>query len=109
MNIIGDVKGKKCIMTDDMIGAAGTISLGPQASIGADAEEVYASRTHMVLSGPAIERLQNAPLKEAVVTDSIQLPKEEQIDKAKRAPAAPLIGSAVKRINENHPVGSLSK
>ena len=81
MNIIGDVKGKKCIMIDDMIDTAGTISKGAQALMDAGAEEVYASATHAVLSGPAIERLDNSPLKQVVVTDSIQLPDEKQIDK----------------------------
>ncbi len=109
MNIIGDVKGKKCIMIDDMIDTAGTISLGSQALIDAGAEEVYASCTHAVLSGPAIERLRNAPLKEVVVTDSIQLPKEKQIDKIKQVSVAPLIGDAIKRINENRPVSPLFK
>ena len=70
-------------------------------------EEVYASCTHAVLSGPAIERLRNAPLKEVVVTDSIQLPKEKQIDKIKQVSVAPLIGDAIKRINENRPVSPL--
>lgn len=81
MNIIGDVKGKKCILIDDMIDTAGTISLGAQALMDKGAEEVYASCTHPVLSGPAIERLQNSPIKQVVVTDSINLPKEKQIDK----------------------------
>ena len=70
MNIIGDVKGKKCIMIDDMIDTAGTISKGAQALMDAGAEEVYASATHAVLSGPAIERLDNSPLKQVVVTKS---------------------------------------
>ncbi|MDC2829028.1 ribose-phosphate diphosphokinase [Limosilactobacillus mucosae] len=107
MNIIGDVKGKKCIMIDDMIDTAGTISKGAQALMDAGAEEVYASATHAVLSGPAIERLDNSPLKQVVVTDSIQLPTEKQIDKIVQVSVAPLIGSAIKRINENRPVSPL--
>lgn len=107
MNIIGDVKGKKCIMIDDMIDTAGTISKGAQALMDAGAEEVYASATHAVLSGPAIERLDNSPLKQVVVTDSIQLPDEKQIDKIVQVSVAPLIGAAIKRINENRPVSSL--
>ena len=89
MNIIGDVKGKKCIMIDDMIDTAGTISKGAQALMDAGAEEVYASATHAVLSGPAIERLDNSPLKQVVVTDSIQLPDEKQIDKIVQVSVAP--------------------
>lgn len=107
MNIIGDVKGKKCIMIDDMIDTAGTISKGAQALMDAGAEEVYASATHAVLSGPAIERLDNPPLKQVVVTDSIQLPDEKQIDKIVQVSVAPLIGAAIKRINENRPVSPL--
>lgn len=107
LNIIGDVKGKKCIMIDDMIDTAGTISKGAQALMDAGAEEVYASATHAVLSGPAIERLDNSPLKQVVVTDSIQLPDEKQIDKIVQVSVAPLIGAAIKRINENRPVSPL--
>lgn len=107
MNIIGDVKGKKCIMIDDMIDTAGTISKGAQALMDAGAEEVYTSATHAVLSGPAIERLDNSPLKQVVVTDSIQLPDEKQIDKIVQVSVAPLIGAAIKRINENRPVSPL--
>ena len=107
MNIIGDVKGKKCIMIDDMIDTAGTISKGAQALMDAGAEEVYASATHAVLSGPAIERLDNSPLKQVVVTDSIQLPDEKRIDKIVQVSVAPLIGAAIKRINENRPVSPL--
>ena len=107
MNIIGDVKGKKCIMLDDMIDTAGTITLGAQALMDAGAKEVYVSCTHAVLSGPAIERLENSPIKQVVVTDSIKLPKEKQIDKIVQVSVAPLIASAIKRINENRAVSPL--
>ena len=107
MNIIGDVRGKKCIMLDDMIDTAGTITLGSEALMKQGAKEVYAAATHAVLSGPAIERLEKSPLKEVVVTDSIQLTPEKQIDKIKQVSVAPLIGSAIKRINENRPVSPL--
>ncbi|WP_283582831.1 ribose-phosphate diphosphokinase [Limosilactobacillus difficilis] len=109
MNIIGDVKGKKCIMLDDMIDTAGTITLGAQALIDQGASEVYAAATHAVFSGPAIERLAKSPLKEVVVTDSIQLPKEKQLPKIKQVSVGPLLGSAIKRINENRPVSPLFK
>ncbi len=107
MNIIGDVRGKKCIMLDDMIDTAGTITLGSEALMKQGAKEVYAAATHAVLSGPAIERLEKSPLKEVVVTDSIQLTPEKQIDKIKQVSVAPLIGAAIKRINENRPVSPL--
>ncbi len=73
----------------------------------AGAIEVYASCTHPVLSGPAIERIANSAIKQLVVTDSIQLPPEKQIDKVKQISVGPLIGDAIKRIHENKPVSPL--
>ncbi len=107
MNIIGEVKGKRCIMIDDMIDTAGTITLGAQALIDAGATEVYASCTHPVLSGPAIERIQNSPIKELIVTDSIQLPEEKKIDKITSISVGPLIGEAIRLIHEDKPVSPL--
>lgn len=107
MNIIGDINGKRCIMIDDMIDTAGTITLGSQALMDAGAKEVYASCTHPVLSGPAIERIKNSPIKKLVVTDSIQLTADKQIDKIEQISVGPLIGQAIKRINENRPVSPL--
>ena len=109
MNIIGSVDGKRCIIIDDMIDTAGTITLASQALMDAGAKEVYACATHPVLSGPAIERLDKSPIKKIIVTDSIQLPEEKQIDKIKQVSVAPLIGAAIKRINENRPVSPLFK
>ena len=107
MNIIGDVKGKRCLMIDDMIDTAGTITLGAQALMDAGASEVYACCTHPVLSGPAIDRIQKSPIKQLVVTDTIQLTKEKQVDKIEQVSVGPLIGDAIKRINENKPVSPL--
>jgi len=109
MNIIGDVKGKRCIMIDDMIDTAGTITLGSQALMDAGAKEVYASCTHPVLSGPAIERIKKSPIKKLVVTDSIQLTADKQIEKIQQISVGPLIGQAIKRIYENRPVSPLFK
>lgn len=107
MNIIGDVKGKRCLMVDDMIDTAGTLTLGAQALMDAGATEVYACGTHPVLSGPAIERIEASPIKELVVTDTIQLPKDKQIDKIHQISVGPLIGEAIKRINENNALSPL--
>ncbi|KRN12468.1 ribose-phosphate pyrophosphokinase [Fructilactobacillus fructivorans] len=107
MNIIGDVKGKRCIMIDDMIDTAGTITKGAQALMDAGASEVYACCTHPILSGPATERIEASPIKKLVVTDSIQLPDYKKIDKIKQISVAPLIGDAITRINENRPVSPL--
>lgn len=109
MNIIGSVDNKRCIIIDDMIDTAGTITLASQALMDAGAKEVYACATHPVLSGPAIERLDNSPIKKVIVTDSIQIPEEKQIDKLTQVSVAPLMGDAIRRIHENKPVSPLFK
>ena len=82
MNIIGNVEGKKVILVDDMIDTAGTLCNAAQAIIDiGGAKEVSACATHGVLSGPAIERIQNSVLKEVVLLDTIALPEEKKIDK----------------------------
>ena len=81
MNIIGDVQGKKCILIDDMIDTAGTITLAANALKELGATEVYASCTHAVLSGPAIERINNSAITKLVVLDTIEMPEERQSEK----------------------------
>lgn len=107
MNLIGDVKNKTVIMTDDLIDTAGTITLGAEALMNRGAKEVYACCTHPVLSGPAIERIQNSCLKEVVVTNTIPLPEEKQIDKIKVLSVAPLLGEAIMRVHEDASVSEL--
>lgn len=75
MNVIGDVEGKTCLMVDDMIDTAGTICQGAEALVKNGAKEVYACCTHGVLSGPAMERLTNSPIKEIAVLDTIDMPE----------------------------------
>lgn len=107
MNIIGNVNGKRAIIIDDMIDTAGTITLAAQALKDAGATEVFACCTHPVLSGPAIQRIEDSVIKQMIVTDSIDLPKEKLIDKMVQVPVGPLIGDAIKRIHENKPVSPL--
>ncbi len=107
MNIIGNVKGKRAIIIDDMIDTAGTITLASQALIDAGATEVYASCTHPILSGPAIERIEASPIKKLIVTDSINLPQEKVIDRMVQVSVGPLIGDAIQRIHNNEPVSPL--
>ncbi|MBW1604802.1 ribose-phosphate diphosphokinase [Lactobacillus sp. Sy-1] len=109
MNIIGDIKGKTCLMVDDMIDTAGTITLGAQALIDAGAKEVYACCTHPVLSGPAIERIEKSPIKQLVVTDSIQLKPEKEISKINQITIAKLMANAITRIHQNKPLSPLFK
>ncbi len=107
MNIIGTVEGKTAILIDDIIDTAGTITLAVNALKKAGAKEVYACCTHPVLSGPAIERIQNSDLKELVVTNSIPLPEEKKIDKIKELSVATLIAEAIIRVHENKSVSTL--
>ncbi|MCI7351222.1 MAG: ribose-phosphate pyrophosphokinase, partial [Ruminococcus sp.] len=108
MNIIGDVRGKKVILVDDMIDTAGTLCNAAKAIIEiGGAEEVYACATHGVLSGPAIERIQASPIKELVLLDTIVLPKEKQIDKIVTLPVAPVFAQAIQRIYADKPVSTL--
>ena len=108
MNIIGDVDGKICIIMDDMIDTAGTITQAADALMKHGAKEVYACCTHPVLSGPAIERLKKAPIKEVIVTNTIPLSDEARgLKKIKSLTVAPLLGEAIKRIHYGESVSSL--
>ncbi|MBM7704914.1 ribose-phosphate diphosphokinase [Metabacillus iocasae] len=107
MNIVGQVDGKTAILIDDMIDTAGTITLAANALIESGAKEVYACCTHPVLSGPAIERIQNSNIKELVVTNSIELPEEKKIDKVTELSVAPLMGEAIIRVHEEQSVSTL--
>jgi len=107
MNIIGDIKDKKVILVDDMIDTAGTITQGAKALMERGAKEVYACCTHGVLSGPAIERIQESPIKELVILDTIQLPEDKMIDKIKVLSVAPVFAEAIERIYEDLSVSTL--
>lgn len=107
MNIIGDIRGKKVIMIDDIIDTAGTITQGAIALKDFGAEDIYVCCTHPVLSGPAVERLASAPIKEVLVTNTIQLPPHKAIDKIKILSVAPLLGEAIIRIHEDLSVSKL--
>ena len=107
MNIIGDVKGKKCILIDDMIDTAGTITLAANALKELGATEVYASATHAVLSGPAIERIESSGINKLVVLDTIEIPDERRSDKIVEISIAPLLADAIIRIHEKRPLSPL--
>lgn len=107
MNIVGDVEGKTCVIIDDMIDTAGTITLAAEALMEKGATAIYACCTHPVLSGPAIERLEKSPIKKVIVTDSISLPEEKMIDKIETVTVSQLVGEAIKRIHENRSVSPL--
>ncbi|WP_195940822.1 ribose-phosphate diphosphokinase [Romboutsia sp. 1001713B170131_170501_G6] len=107
MNIIGDVQGKNVILLDDMIDTAGTITNAANALKEFGVKDVYACCTHGVLSGPAMERIENSAIKELIVLDTIQLPEEKKIDKVQIETVAPLFGDAIKKIFANESVSKL--
>ena len=108
MNIIGNVQDKRVILVDDMVDTAGTLCNSAKAvmEVGG-AKEVYACATHGVLSGPAIERIQESPIKELIFLDTISLKPEQRIDKIKTIPVAPVFAEAIERIYEDKPVSPL--
>ncbi|WP_040197816.1 ribose-phosphate pyrophosphokinase [Candidatus Soleaferrea massiliensis] len=107
MNIIGDVKGKKVIIVDDMIDTAGTLCNSAAAVVEKGATEVYACATHGVLSGPALDRIQASPIKELVILDTIPMCPEKKLDKITMLPVAPVFAKAIDRIYEDEPVSPL--
>ncbi len=109
MEVVGEVKGKVAIIVDDIIDTAGTIVNASEAIVERGAIEVYACATHAVLSGKAIERLKNSPIREVLLTDTIPLPREKRIEKIKIRSMAPLFAEAIRRIHHNLSVSMLFK
>jgi ribose-phosphate pyrophosphokinase len=107
MNIIGDVRGKTCILVDDMIDTAGTIANAANALMDLGAKEVYACCSHGVLSGPAVERIQASAIKELVMLNTINLSKDKHIDKFKYISVAPIFAEAIRRIYEDVSISKL--
>jgi ribose-phosphate pyrophosphokinase len=108
MNIIGDVQGRFCILIDDIVDSAGTLCNAAAALREAGAEDVVAYCTHGVLSGAAVQRVENSDLSELVITDSIQLSEAAAASARIRAlPIAPLLAEAIKRIADESSVSSL--
>jgi ribose-phosphate pyrophosphokinase len=108
MHVIGDVKGRDCIIVDDIIDTAGTLSNAARAIMDRGARRVVACATHGVLSGPAVQRIEESPLEEVVVTNSIPLSEEAKAcPKIKQLSIARLLGEAIRRIHSSDSVSSL--
>lgn len=107
MNIVGNVEGKTAIIIDDIIDTAGTITLAANALVEHGAKEVYACCSHPVLSGPAMERIENSKIKELVVLNTIPLDPEKKIDKVTQLSVAPLMAEAIIRVHEHTSVSTL--
>lgn len=108
MNIIGEIEGKNALILDDMTDTAGTLTHGAKALMERGAKTVSACCTHPVLSGPAVKRINESPLEELIVTNTIPLSDEaQQSDKFKVLSVAELFAEAIKRINTNDSINSL--
>ncbi|MGQ0741379.1 MAG: ribose-phosphate pyrophosphokinase [Alphaproteobacteria bacterium] len=108
MNIIGDVKGRACLLIDDIVDSGGTICNAAEALIENGAKDVYAYATHGVLSGGAVARIRDSKLKSLVVTDTIDATEEvRKCPNIRRITIAPLIGEAIQRISQEKSVSTL--
>lgn len=106
MNIIGDIKGKNCIILDDMIDTAGTITNAANVIKEMGAKNVYAGATHGVLSGPALERIEASAICELALLNTVPVPEDKKLDKMTMLSVAPIFAEAMTRVFTN---GSISK
>ncbi|MGC4108171.1 MAG: ribose-phosphate pyrophosphokinase [Thermomicrobiales bacterium] len=106
LNLIGDVSGKEVVIVDDEIDTAGSITHAAQVCLDNGATAVYATCIHPVFSGPAIERLMASPIREVVVTNTIELPQEKWFDRLTQLSVAPLLGEAIQRIHAGSSVST---
>lgn len=107
MGIIGNVEGKNCILIDDMIDTAGTITAGVDMLKQKGAKDVYIACTHGVLSGPAIERLSTCAAKEVVITNTIEITQEKKFDKLVSVSVAGLLAHTIENIENDLPVSDV--
>ena len=107
VNVVGEVEGRDCILADDMIDTAGTISEAAHALMRLGANSVYACATHALLSGPAIQRLTDAPIVEVAVTDTILLPPERRFDRLTILSVGELLSKAIRYTHAEQSVSSL--
>ncbi|MPY96016.1 MAG: ribose-phosphate diphosphokinase [Acidimicrobiia bacterium] len=105
--VVGDVEGRTCILIDDMIDTAGTIVSAAEQLKAAGAARVLAAATHGVLSGPAIDRLKNSVIEKVVITDTLPLPPEKQIDKIEVVSVAAILAKAIRAVFEDASVSEL--
>jgi ribose-phosphate pyrophosphokinase len=105
--VIGDVDGRLCILTDDMIDTGGTITTAADILLARGATEVWAMATHGVLSGPAVDRLKNSPISRVVITNTLPLPSEKQFDKIEVLSVAGIIADALSAVFDDSSVSEI--
>jgi ribose-phosphate pyrophosphokinase len=107
VNVVGDVAGRDCVLVDDMIDTAGTVSEAARALRKLGAERVFVCATHALLSGPAVERLSAAPIDEVTVTDSIAVRPEKRFDRLTVLSVGELLAKAIRFTHSEQSVSSL--
>ena len=107
VNVVGEVEGRDCLLTDDMIDTAGTVSEASRALKDLGAKDVYVCATHALLSGPAVERLSNAPITEVTVTDTVRIPEEKRFPQLHVLSVGELLSKAIRYTHSEQSVSSL--
>jgi ribose-phosphate pyrophosphokinase len=107
MAVVGEVDGRPCVLVDDMVDTAGTVAKGATALAAQGAGPIFAAATHPILSGKAVQLLEESPIQEVVVTNTMPIPEEKQFDKLKVLSIAPLIASALRAVFEDTSVSEI--
>jgi ribose-phosphate pyrophosphokinase len=107
LNVVGEVEGRDCLIPDDMIDTAGTVSEAARALKALGANDIYVCATHAMLSGPAVERLTAAPIAEVTVTDTIALPPSRRFEKLRILSIGELLAKAIRYTHSDESVSSL--
>ena len=107
LNVVGEVEGRDCLIPDDMIDTAGTVTEASRALKQLGARDIYVCATHALLSGPAVERLSNAPIREVAVTDTIALPESRNFPNLTVLSVGELLAKAIRYTNSDQSVSSL--
>lgn len=107
LNVVGEVEGKDCLIPDDMIDTAGTVTEAARALKELGAQDIYVCASHALLSGPAVQRLKEAPIKEVTVTDTVAIAPERRFDRLKVLSVGELLSKAIKYTHAEQSVSSL--
>jgi ribose-phosphate pyrophosphokinase len=107
LNVVGEVEGRDCLIPDDMIDTAGTVSEAARALKALGAKDIYVCATHALLSGPAVERLVAAPIVEVTVTDTIAIPPERRFGQLRVLSVGELLAKAIRYTHSDESVSSL--
>ncbi len=107
LEVIGDVAGRRCVIVDDMIDTAGTLTGAAEVLAEFGASEVYAAATHPILSDPAIDRIKNSVIKELIVTNTVPIPQDKMIDKITVLSIAPVVADTIRAVFSEHSVSEI--